>query len=58
VAIQNGVDPNLFTPKLAFLKLNAAPATYLALAPELAERCRETLLNADCSLWRSLAERG
>jgi hypothetical protein len=57
VATHIGVDPNLFTPKLAFLKLNAAPATYLALAPELAERCRETLLNADCSLWRSLAER-
>lgn len=57
VAIHIGVDPNLFTPKLAFLKLNAAPATYLALAPELAERCREILLNADCSLWRSLIKR-
>lgn len=55
VALHLGVDPDLLCPKLALAKLNAAPATYLALNPGLAERCRETLLGADCDLWRGLS---
>ncbi|PSI00145.1 sulfotransferase, partial [Synechococcus lacustris] len=55
VALHLGVNPDLLCPKLALAKLNAAPATYLALNPGLAERCRETLLAADCDLWRGLS---